>query len=266
VQYAAKRAYQSVIVSGYIYPIQSGLEAQLGVYVVSDEMMAISGTLVIEVVNWKTGAILNNSTFPFSVAALQSTRVFNTTVGKVIASLCSTLSDCYVHVIAAVADDAIATTDTIVYLSYLKEVQLSQPHYTIMTTDSPTEVSSTTPTRKRLVSIESTTENLLGRSSLSGSIASSASLQRSSSPLVQSIMVSISCDFPSPYTWLEVSIPGYWSDNAFFLQAHQSLSVTFFGYDSFDPQEFKQQLLVRNVYDTYHRDEVGDEKRRANTV
>lgn len=220
VQYAAKRSYSPLLVSGYVYPIQDGLQAQFGVYIVSDQLDEINGTLIIHLCRWSDGSILNNISVPFNLSSLMSQRIYVTTVAQLIDQICQDTTDCFAHLSVVDSHQRLIVAN-VVYLTSLIHVQLNQP--------------------------------IINITVLSSSSSSSSTFR--SPDLVNSISLIISSSLPSPYTWLEVSLPGYWSDNGMFLIPSLSplSTVTFTGYQPFDPQIFQQQLIVRTVYDTYHR-------------
>ena len=63
--------------------------------------------------------------------------------------------------------------------------------------------------------------------------------------------ISLQAKAVSPFTFLETSIAGYFSENGFLLLPDVPLEVDFYGWQSFSASDLKKSLRVRSVFDTY---------------
>jgi beta-mannosidase len=98
------------------------MDNEFGVYVVNDYNALISGTVQIDFVLWKSGQIAVTSKAPFSVAALQATRVLAQDVDKFLSGKAKQVDGLFVF--TASSKDGRVLSENVLYPTSLSQVSL----------------------------------------------------------------------------------------------------------------------------------------------
>lgn len=123
--YFAKRFFEPVLVSSVEHPSD-----QYSVYIVSDLMQPLSGSVLISLWTWK-GVNLANWTIPFSIKALESKSIFTNQISQMISNKCSR-SECFFALNAVRSDDNTLLSSNYFYLASFAEVELLDPHIKVI--------------------------------------------------------------------------------------------------------------------------------------
>jgi beta-mannosidase len=73
-----------------------------------------------------------------------------------------------------------------------------------------------------------------------------------SSGPISSLKLTLRCSNAAPYTWLDTSIPGTWSDNSIFCVPGRDYPLEFTGTAPFQKKLFQQNLQVKTLYSTHN--------------
>ena len=191
-QYAVRRAFADVIVSGYSIPHQD----RVRVYVVNDLLHAWTGTVDIRVRRWADGGIVGTVNVHVTAKPQAATLVLQASVTELLKfGGCSSNVTCFVSLHAApTASPMVTVGNGWIFLAPLKLVALPYPNVTL---------------------------EVLGPAQQPESSSSAAAASSST------LAVRLSCTAPAPYVFLETPLSGVWSDNGFVLLPDSPLTLTF---------------------------------------
>ena len=275
VMYEARRQYQRVIVSGYVYPRSAGSNATIGVYVVNDgPFVAVKGSVEVQLRLWSTGAVVSRWSVEYQQQWYSASQVWSSTVGELLQGGGCAASECFVYLNASVSNSSAQWWVTnVVLLSPLRDVQLQPVEMSIAffgrqllevestVGDSPYDTplfsavpSSTAPPLSSSSSSSASVSapHLLTLPSTSTSVTVHSSL--ASVELQSSMWLSVSSFAVSPFTWFEVPYRGRWSDNGLLLLPNVSVELTWTPWDGarVNVSEFVEALRIRTLYYSYN--------------
>jgi len=213
---------------------------------------------VIEIRNWTDGTVINTRQLPYSLAALQSLRVYNGSVGDITNGSCPVLSSCFVNLFA-ITGCATAGVNTL-WLGSLKDAPLTPANITAVLTQDQARTNSNRLPKAFLESdagrscsqSQAPSPSVLASSDSDPSVYSSRRLLQAAVN-VTSASLTVSSTAAAPYVWLETVIPGRFSDNGFAILPGEAVMVDFTAWAPFDPQQLIQGLKIRSLRDTYTR-------------
>ena len=279
VMYEARRQYQRVIVSGYVYPRASGDNATVGVYVVNDgPFVGVKGSVEVQLRVWSTGRVVRQWDVEYSQEWYSASQVWSSTLGELLHDGEYAASECFVYLNASVSNGSAQWWVThVVYLTQLRDANL-QPvpmgvavfgeeekvtvESTIAIADDTYAAASlfsatTTPASSPSLSHSpSSTRHLYTLSPTSASLAPTSPTPLPPLARQRILGLSVSAAAVSPFTFFEVPWAGRWSDNGLLLLPNVSVGLTWtaWGGDGAEVQvsEFMKALRIRTLWYSYN--------------
>ena len=189
-QYAVKRAFAEVIVSGYSVPSRD----HVGVAVVNDLRHGWAGSVEVQVRRWSDGSVVRTVTEKVTVTAQAAVYVLQSTASALLAGERNTSSFLFLSASLSALDTAPSnlSVESWVYLTPLKLVALSPPNITVAVLDD-VDASPASPSPRAALEVRAV----------------------------------VSCTAPAPYVFLETPLSGVWSDNGFLLLPDRPRALTF---------------------------------------
>ena len=211
-QYAVRRAFADVILSGYSTPHRD----RVRVYVVNDRAEAWTGIVDIHVRRWSDGRITGTVTKNVTAAARAATLILQASVTALLQyAACDSNSTCFVSLHATSTD---AVGEGWIFLAPVKLVALPSPNVTVEMLD-PIWLMQSSPFPAEASSL--------------------------------SLVVRLASTAPAPYLFLETPLPGLWSDNGFLLLPDSPRTLTFTSWErQITAEQLRANLTVLTTHTT----------------
>ena len=225
-----RHVFAPSIVSGYVTPIGRE-DAALYVYAVSDAMEAQKGSVEMHLRLWSTGAVVYTQTLPFTVPALTSVRLLNSSVDAFTAKAggqCAPITHCFLQL--RWMNGQTLVSESVLMLGQLAPAPLMDPKIRVQVP--ALEVGG------RRMEVMGVKEEGEGEGVGVG---------------VMRATVVVSSVAPAAWVWMETETPGWFTDNAFTLLPGDNRTLEFVGYEAFQLQDMQRTLKVRSVWDVTHR-------------
>ena len=207
-----RRVFAPSIVSAYVTPIGHA-NASLYVYAVSDSTQAQKGTIEMHLRLWSTGALTYTQTLPFSVPALTSLRLLNSTVDSFTAKAgaqCAPITDCFLQLRWMNGKEVVS--EYVLMLGQLTPAPLRDPQIKIVVSSLSAGRVEVEPRRMEVMGVKGEGVEGVG---------------------VMTATLTVSSVAPAAWVWMETETPGWFTDNAFTLLPGENRTVQFVGYEAF---------------------------------
>ena len=228
VLYTIQQAFSPNLISAFVEPLGDPRSA-VYIYAISETQSEQRGEVQLSVRHWATGAEVAVRTTAFTVPALQSQRVLNTTLDTLLAGApgtCEVPANCFVRLQWRDATKALVSAHDLL-LDRLMAAPLRDPRVQLKVLPPTTGADEVVAGGHRHV--------------------------RAAPAPVRSVRVNVSCSAPAAWLFVETETAGYWDTNAVHLLPDAPLTMTFTGYDEFDAAEMQSTLSSRSLWDITHR-------------